>query len=57
MCVHLYSGAYRADLAKRKTVSHLFLRNFIRVAKAAWSHGERIAFERPRHASGWKYLN
>ena len=54
MCLHTQGPEYAVELERRRHHSRQVFRNFRRVAEAARAHGGRIAFEWPRHATGWK---
>ena len=53
MCVYLYGEPYRMKLHRARLLSKKIIRNYIKVAETVLESGGRIAFEWPRHASGW----
>jgi hypothetical protein len=54
MSIHRHGEEYRRKLERRRRESRKILKNFMRVAEAVSSKGGRIAYEWPRHATGWK---
>lgn len=54
MNLHIHGEPYAKDLEKRRAESRKILANFIRLTKTIRERGGRVAFEWPRHASGWK---
>jgi hypothetical protein len=54
MSVHRHGEEYRKKLERKRQESKKIRRNFARVAEAIHEKGGRIAYEWPRHASGWK---
>ena len=54
MCSHRHGPDYDRKLEERRKESRNKLRNFVRIAKAVTRKGGRVAYEWPRHATGWK---
>jgi len=53
MCAHIHGPEYRKQLQRARLLSRKILKHFIKVAEVILQNGGRIAFEWPRHATGW----